>query len=79
MYEAKDYRAEPWLPPTLLGYFDTVPGSLYVKAEPSHARPDLIREAVALRDRVEKLEQMVGKLTLGNEALREGRDRQARF
>jgi hypothetical protein len=74
-YKAKDYRAEPWLPPTLFRYFDTAPESLYVKAEPSRARYDLIREVVALRDEMEKLEQLVGKLTLENEALREGRNK----
>ena len=40
------------------------PESLYIKAgaTPS-AKYDRIREVVALRDRVEKLEQLVGKLT----------------
>ena len=73
-YRAKDYRAEPWLPPTLLRYFKTAPESLYVKAEPRLAKHDRIREVVALRDRVEKLEQMVGKLTLKNDLLRKGKE-----
>jgi hypothetical protein len=33
-YQVKDYRAEPWLPPTLIRYFETAPKSLYVKTEP---------------------------------------------
>lgn len=68
-YQTKGYRAEPWLPPTLLRYFDTPPESLYVKAEPSRAKYDLVEEVVALRGRIEELEQMVGNLTLENEAL----------
>jgi len=72
-YRAKNYRAEPWLPPTLLNYFDTAPESLYVKAEHSRTKHDLIKEVVALKDRIEKLEQLVGKLTLENDALRKGR------
>ena len=74
-YKAKDYRAEPWLPSTLFRYFDDAPESLYIKAEPRRAKYDRIRELVALRDRIEKLEQLVGKLTLENEALREERNK----
>ena len=73
-YKAKDYRAEPWLPPTLLRYFETAPESLYVKAEPRLAKYDRIRELVALRNRIEKLEQLVGKLTLENDLLRGGKE-----
>ena len=69
-YRAKDYRAEPWLPPTLLKYFNTAPELLYVKAERGRTKDDLTREVVALKDRIEKLEQVVGKLTLENDALR---------
>jgi hypothetical protein len=68
----KNYPAEVWLPPTLLGYFDTVPESLYIKAESMRARYELIKESLALKDSIGKLEQMAGKLTLENEALREG-------
>ena len=74
-YKAKDYGVEPWLPSTLLGYFETTPELLYVKAEPRRAKYDRIREVVALRDRVEQLEQTVGKLTLENDILRRGKDR----
>ena len=73
-YEAKDYRAEPWLPPTLLRYFDTAPESLYIKAEPGRGRFEPT-ELQALKDRIEELEQLVGKLTLENDALREGRNK----
>ena len=72
-YKAEGYRANPWLSPTILGYFEAVPESLYVKAEPRRAKYDRIRELVALRDKVEKLEQMVGKLTLENDMLRRGK------
>jgi len=72
-YRAKDYSAEPWLPPTLLRYFQTAPESLYVKAERGRTKYDLIKEIVALKDRIEALERMVGKLTLENDALRKGR------
>jgi hypothetical protein len=73
-YQTKNYSAEPWLPPTLLGYFDTAPESLYVKAETSRAKYDLIKGVVALRNRIEELEQLVGKLTLENESLRQARN-----
>jgi len=74
-YQAKDYRAEPWLPPTLLRYFNTAPETIYVKADPLLAKYDRIREVVALRDKVEKLEQMVGKLTLENDLLKKGEEK----
>jgi hypothetical protein len=73
-YKAKDSGKGWWLSPTLLRYFDTAPKSIYVKAEPRRAKYDRIREVVALRDRVEKLEQLVGKLTLENDILRRGKD-----
>ena len=72
-YKAKDYGVEPWLPPTLLGYFESPPESLYVKAEPRRAKYDRIRELVTLRSRVEELEQLVGKLTLENDILKRGK------
>jgi len=73
MYKVKDFATleEAWLSPALLSYFEAAPKSLYIKAEPRRAKYDRIREVVALRDRVEKLEQLVGKLTLENDALRE--------
>ena len=70
IYRAKNYRAEPWLPPTLLRYFDTPPESLYVRAERSRNEYHLIKEVIALKDRIKELEQLVGKLTLENEAWR---------
>lgn len=74
-YKAKDWSTGWWLSPALLSYFETAPKSLYVKAEPRRAKYDRIREIVALRNRIEKLEQMVGKLTLENEVMKEGRNR----
>ena len=71
-YKAKNYRAEPWLPPTLLSYFGTAPESIYVKAEPWRGIYNPI-EVAALKDRIEKLEQMVGKLTLENDLLKRGK------
>jgi len=73
-YKAKDYRAEPWLSPTLLRYFEIAPESLYVKAEPWRGIYNPI-EVTALKDRIEKLEQLVGNLTLENEALRRERNK----
>jgi hypothetical protein len=74
-YKARNYRAQPWLPPTLLRYFDTAPESLYVRTERSHNEYHLIKEVVALKDRIEELEQLVGKLTLENKSLREGKNK----
>jgi hypothetical protein len=72
-YEVKDSHRADWLSPTLLRYFDTAPESLYVKAEPSRAKYDPI-EVAALKDRIEKLEQLVGKLTLENDLLKRGKE-----
>jgi hypothetical protein len=69
-YKVKDPKSDWWLSPTLLRYFETTPESLYIKAEPSRAKYDLIKEVVALKGRIEELEQLVGKLTLENESLR---------
>jgi len=73
-YKVKDLEAQGWLCPALLKYFDAPPESLYIKAEPGRGRY-VPTEVDALKDRIEKLEQMVGKLTLENDALREGRNR----
>jgi hypothetical protein len=73
-YKVKDLEAEGWLCPALLRYFDTAPESLYIKAEPGRGRFEPT-EVEALKDRIEKLEQLVGKLTLENEALREGSEK----
>jgi len=70
-YQAKDYHVKPWLPPTLLRYFEIAPGSLYVKAEPWRGMYDPV-EIATLKDRIEKLEQLVGKLTLENDLLKRG-------
>ena len=57
--------------PALLRYFETAPQIIYVKSEPSHRkfrkRPS---QEEALKDRIEELEQLVGKLTLENELLK---------
>jgi hypothetical protein len=72
-YEAKNYRVKPWFPPVMSRYFQVAPESLYVRAEPRLAKYDRIREVMALRDRVERLEQLVGKLTLENDLLKKGK------
>jgi len=73
-YKAQDYGAEGWLCPALLKYFESAPESLYIKAEPGRGRYEPT-ELEALKDRIEKLEQLVGKLTLENESLRKGRNK----
>ena len=74
-YKAKDYGAEGWLCPALFKYFDAPPASLYIRAEPGHVRFEPT-ELEALKTRIEELEQLVGKLTLENDALRESRKKQ---
>ena len=77
-YEMKDWNRGWWMSPALLGCFETPPKSIYVKAELRRAKYDRIRKVVALRDRVEKLEQSFGRLTLENEALRKRRHSEMR-
>ena len=73
-YKVKDFPVEGWLCPALFKYFDDAPESLYIKAEPGRGRYEPT-ELQALKNRIEELEQLVGKLTLENAALREGRNR----
>jgi len=73
-YKSKDYDTEGWLCPALFRYFDAAPESIYIKAEPGRGRYEPT-EVEALKDRIEKLEQLVGKLTLENESLRKGRNK----
>ena len=73
-YKPKDLNVEGWLCPALLKYFDAPPASLYIKAEPGRGRY-VPTELETLKNRIEQLEQLVGKLTLENEALREGRNK----
>ena len=73
-YRVKDQPTGGWLCPALFRYFETAPASLYVKAEPGRGRYEPT-EIPALKDRIEKLEQLVGKLTLENESLRKERER----
>ena len=73
-YRAKNQSVEGWLCPALFRYFETAPESLYVKAEPGRGRYEPT-EIPALKDRIEELEQLVGKLTLDNESLRKERER----
>jgi hypothetical protein len=40
LYRGKNYSAEAWLSPALTKRFETVPESLYVKAEPRGAKSD---------------------------------------
>jgi len=58
--------------PALFRYFDDAPESTYIKAESGRGRYEP-SEVEALKDRIEKLEQLVGKLTLENEALRKSK------
>ena len=69
-YKPKGYDVEGWLCPALLKYFDAPPESLYINAQPGRGRY-VPTEVEALKDRIEKLEQLVGKLTLENDALRD--------
>jgi hypothetical protein len=40
LYRGSNHRAEAWLSPALIRCFETVPESLYVKAEPRDAKRD---------------------------------------
>ena len=40
LYRGKNHGAEAWLCPALFRYFETTPGSLYMKAEPQPAEYD---------------------------------------
>ncbi len=71
-YRVKDKSAEGWLCPALFGYFETAPETIYVKAEPSRGKYEPT-EVAALKDRIEKLEQLVGKLIPENAFLKKGR------
>jgi len=59
--------------PALFRYFDDDPESIYIKAEQGRGRYEP-SEVEALKDRIEKLVQMVGKLTLENEAMRKSKE-----
>jgi len=72
-YNVKDLGAEGWLCPALFRYFDAPPELIYIKAEPGRGRYEPT-EVEALKDRIEQLEQLVGKLTLENEALRKSKE-----
>jgi hypothetical protein len=69
-YKPKGLDAEGWLCPALLRYFEAPPASLYIRAEPGRGRYTPSQLDV-LRQRIEELEQLVGRLTLENEVLRE--------
>jgi len=74
-YRVKNQWAEGWLCPALFRYFETAPESIYVKAESSHRQFSIEpTELAALKDRIEKLEQLVGKLILENESLKKERE-----
>jgi hypothetical protein len=53
LYRGKNHSAETWLSPALLSYFDAAPKSIYVKAEPRHAKYDPI-QMMALEGRIEQ-------------------------
>jgi len=74
-YKVKNQLAEGWLCPALFRYFESAPETLYVKVEPSHRKFSTEDTEIAtLKEKIEKLEQMVGKLTLENEALKKERE-----
>ena len=73
-YRVKDYPVGGWLCPALFRYFDDAPEFLYIKAEPGRDRYEP-SEVEALKDWIDKLVQMVGKLTFKKEALRQGRNK----
>ena len=60
-YRVKGKGAEGWLCPALFKYFEAAPESIYVKAEPSSSKHES-NEVAILKGRIEKLEEMVGKL-----------------
>lgn len=73
-YRAKNESTEGWLCPALFRYFETAPEIIYIKAESSPSKFDKeSSEEAALKERIEELEQLVGKLTLENEFLKKGR------
>jgi hypothetical protein len=72
-YRLKDKSAEGWLCPAIFRYFEAAPEIIYIKAEPSHRKFHIKpSEVEALKDKIEKLEKLVGKLTLENELLKKG-------
>lgn len=73
-YKVSGQPMEGWLCPALFKYFNTAPDKIYVKAECIGGKfnNEPIDEA-ALKDKIEKLERLVGKLTLENELLKKGR------
>ncbi|MFC2063163.1 DUF6717 family protein [Chloroflexota bacterium] len=73
-YSEKTSLREGWLCPAVFKYFDTSPAVIYIKAETSHSQfHKKLTTETALRERIEELEQMVGKLTLENEQLKKMR------
>jgi len=54
-------------------FVDDAPESLYIKAEPGRDRYEPSK-VESLKDWIEKLVQMVDKLTLDNEALRKSKE-----
>jgi hypothetical protein len=71
-YRIKNTQAEGWVCPALFRYFETAPEIIYARAEASNKTRITPNEA-ALRERVEQLEQLVGKLTLENERLKKNK------
>ncbi len=72
-YRVKNTSVEGWLCPALFKYFETAPETIYARAEANHGKSKSEpTEVAALKERIEKLEQMVGKLTLENELLKKG-------
>ena len=72
-YRAEGEGAEGWLCPALFRYFDAAPESIYIKAEPGRGRCEPT-ELAALKDRVDNLERLVGKLILEYDLLKKGEE-----
>ena len=53
LYRGENCSGEAWLSPALFGYFETIPESLYMKAEPQRAEYDPT-EMVAPEDSIEQ-------------------------
>lgn len=72
-YRVKGKGVEGWLCPALFKYFENAPFAIFVKAEPINSKHES-NEVAILKDKIEKLEERVGELTLESELLKRGRD-----
>ena len=72
-YKVKDEGELGWCCTVLVRYFEAAPDLLYIKAEPGRGRYQPT-EVAGLKERIEKLEQLVGKLALENDLLKRGKE-----